>query len=171
VAPRARRRRAAGGHDRGEAWPDRVEQNARWLAALEDPAALAALRPRLADLRAQREALLWAEVAGLRADLTREADAHARFAQHADATAAHATALEAERALLHAERDRLTADNATLRADVDRLLAEHGERGREIDALQAQIAALAADRDGARATLAAIYAGRWWRLRDRLRRG
>jgi GT2 family glycosyltransferase len=156
---------------RTQAWPDRVEQNARWLATLEDRVALAALRPRLAHLRAEREALLWAEVAQLRGDLTREADAHARFAQHADATAAHAAALEAESALLHAERDRLTADNATLRADVDRLLAEHGDRGREIDALQAEIAALAADRDGARATLAAIYAGRWWRLRDRLRRG
>jgi GT2 family glycosyltransferase len=146
---------------RTQPWPARVEQNARWLATLEDPVALAALRPRLARLRAEREALLWAQVAALRADLTREGDAHAVFAEHAAAQAAE----------LAAARDGLLADKATLLADVDRLLAEHADRSREIAALQEQIAALAADRDAARATLAAIYAGRWWRLRDGLRRG
>ena len=155
---------------RTQDWAARVAQNARWLATLADPDALAALRTRLQGLHAEREALLWAELADLRDAMAAEGEAHARFAEHTAALADHAAALEAD-------RDRLTADNATLRgdvdvlrADVDGLRAEHARRCREIEALQAQIAALAADRDAARRTLAAIYAGRWWRLRDLLRR-
>jgi glycosyltransferase involved in cell wall biosynthesis len=40
---------------RTQPWPERVAQNERWWAALQDPAALAELRRRLARLRAERD--------------------------------------------------------------------------------------------------------------------
>lgn len=47
---------------RDQPWPDRVAQNARWLALLEDPRALSALRPRLARTRYEHEARHAAEL-------------------------------------------------------------------------------------------------------------
>jgi GT2 family glycosyltransferase len=149
---------------RAQDWASRVQQNTRWLTTLADPDALAALRERLGRLHAEREALLWAELAGLRAAMATEAEAHARFAEHADAMAEHAAALEAE-------RERLADERAALLASRDTLATELARRDGEIAELHARLGAVHADRDAARATLAAIYAGRWWRLRDALRRG
>jgi GT2 family glycosyltransferase len=145
------------GTGRRQPWPERVAQNARWLALMDDPERLAALRVRLAGLQAQREALLWAEVAQLRAALAGEAEAHARYAEHTEALARHAAALEAEREVVAPELARLRADAARAQDELAELVGR-------LDAVQA-------DRDAARRTLEAIYAGRWWRLRDLLRRG
>jgi glycosyltransferase involved in cell wall biosynthesis len=57
--------------DRKQAWPDRVAQNARWLARLEDPEELTLVREELD--RAFREADAWrlGQIAALKTELAR----------------------------------------------------------------------------------------------------
>ncbi|MCW2997782.1 MAG: glycosyl transferase family protein [Solirubrobacterales bacterium] len=127
---------------RAQAWPDRVRQNAAWLARLQDPEALAALRRALRRARDVRDGEEYEEahrtrdaLQDARAELQRGADLYG--ATYAELTAAHARELEA---------------------------------AHRIDFLERGLATALRDRDAARATLTAIYAGGWWQLRDRMHR-
>jgi hypothetical protein len=129
--------RAAG---REQAWAERVLQNTAWAQLLADPAALAALRPRLRALRPEREAQWLAEI-DASAERVAELSRHLR-----DAGA------EIERLTsAHEQRERALLEEASAVA------AQLGRTGAELERLRE-----------VERTLARVYVGGWWRLRARL---
>ncbi len=72
---------------RDQPWPQRIQQNTRWLSRISDPVALADLRRELRAQRAQREAEWMGEIDALKATLER-AQIELERLREADATLA-----------------------------------------------------------------------------------
>ena len=129
---------------RDQPYERRIAQNARFLARLRDPVA----------------------VTGLRLEITRSHQGHAaHMEQLFDQACGSGDELAGRLAHVSAERERLLTHS-------ELLLAQMGRQSGELADLQHRHALLsreAAEWERAALELRAVYAGRWWRLRERLR--
>ena len=147
---------------RGGQYERRIEQTKRFLARMRDPRQLVALELDITRGHETHAALQESNQEGTAAFWEQ------RFAAEHERRAELASRLDA----VTTERERALAHGELLARDLDRELERAVRRDEELDLARRRYESLREtsvgwERDAAE--LRAVYAGRWWRLRQRLR--